>query len=75
MIIEAEIKAAMKRARTASGSAELRDDGGRGEGRLALAIRASGERVTAEWLASWWRDGKRKKAKLGAYPTGQPESY
>lgn len=70
MITEAGIKAAIRNA-PLSGKAvtELKDDGGRGEGRLALFVRLSGERVTTEWYSVWWRDEKRKMAKLGTYPT------
>jgi hypothetical protein len=47
---------------------ELKDDGPRGEGRLALIIRFAGSRITSEWYAVWWADGKRGTAKMGAYP-------
>lgn len=69
MITEAGIKVAIRNA-PLSGKAvtELKDDGGRGEGRLALFVRPAKDRVTSEWYAVWWRDEKRKMAKLGTYP-------
>jgi hypothetical protein len=27
-------------------------------------------RVTAEWMAQQWRDGRRTKSKIGSYPAG-----
>lgn len=47
----------------------LPDGEGRGTGRLILVIRPMPTRVTAEWMAQQWRDGKRTKAKIGAYPS------
>lgn len=47
----------------------LPDGEGRGTGRLVLVIRPMPTRVTSEWMAQQWRDGKRTKAKLGAYPS------
>jgi len=69
MITEAGIKAAIRNiAASGNGSIELTDGGGRGEGRLSLTVRLIGGRVTSEWYAKWWRNGKRKLAKLGTYP-------
>ena len=42
---------------------------GRGTGRLVLIVRAMPKRVIADWMAQQWRDGKRTKKKLGAYPS------
>lgn len=47
----------------------LADGEGRGTGRLVLVLRPMPTRVTAEWMAQQWRDGKRTKTKLGAYPS------
>ena len=47
----------------------LTDGEGRGTGRLALVIKPMPKRVTAEWMAQQWRDGKRVKSKIGSYPT------
>lgn len=70
MIHEAAIKAAIRSAPTCGRRlTELKDGGGRGEGRLALWVRYASNRVSSEWYAVWWRDGKRKASKLGAYPT------
>jgi integrase len=69
MITEAAIKSALKTApNSGKSSIELKDDGMRGEGRLALLIRVSDTRVSAEWYAVWFRNGKRKVAKIGGYP-------
>jgi integrase len=43
--------------------------GGRGVGRLVLALRPMPNRVLSEWMAQQWRDGKRIRAKLGDYPS------
>jgi integrase len=70
MLSEATIKSAIKSA-PASGKAavELKDGGGRGEGRLSLRIGVSSDRLTTEWYAVWWRAEKRKLVKMGTYPT------
>ncbi|HUC66545.1 MAG TPA: Arm DNA-binding domain-containing protein, partial [Stellaceae bacterium] len=69
MIIESQVKSAMRRvAAKEQASIELRDDGAHGEGRLALRVRSSGKRTVAEWYALYTRDGRRVRAKLGAYP-------
>lgn len=79
MISEATIKSAIKRAAGVKGAIEVKDGGGRGEGRLCLIVRGSGpgtdkegrpreERITTEWYAMWWRDGRKRMAKIGSYP-------
>jgi hypothetical protein len=71
VITEAGIKSLLKSAPTSGKkSLELRDpDGGaRGSGRLALRVRVVSNRLIAEWYAAWYRDGKRRKTKLGGYP-------
>ena len=53
-----------------SGRQETLIDGdGRGTGRLVLILKPMPTRVTADWMAQQWRDGKRTKKKLGAYPS------
>lgn len=69
MISEAGISSAMRRAATTEKTVELKDDGGRGEGRLAMLVRARGKRLITEWYAIWWRDTRRKSVKIGVYPT------
>lgn len=69
MITEAGIRSATRRATESGKTVELKDDGSRGEGRLALIVRMVGDRSTAEFYATWWRDQRKKSAKLGTYPT------
>ncbi len=70
MITESQIKAALKRIGGGEKkSIDLRDGGPRGAGRLAMIIRASGERVISEWYAIYFREGKRTMAKVGSYPS------
>lgn len=56
--------------RSASRELLLIDNTGeRGSGRLALRVRpGADESVRGEWLAIWWRDGRRQTGKLGRYP-------
>ena len=46
----------------------LTDGEGRGTGRLVLILKPMPSRVTAEWMAQQWRDGRRTKSKIGSYP-------
>ncbi len=46
----------------------LADGEGRGTGRLVLILKPMPSRVTAEWMAQQWRDGRRVKSKVGSYP-------
>lgn len=70
MITDASIRAALRSAPTSGKSSiELKDDGARGEGRLALIIRVAKQRVSSEWYAVWYSGPRRHMAKLGAYPT------
>ncbi|MGZ3343236.1 MAG: tyrosine-type recombinase/integrase [Caulobacteraceae bacterium] len=70
MITDATIKSALNAAPTSGKTTiELKDEGPRGEGRLALIIRVAPGRITAEWYAVWYVGGKRAMAKMGAYPT------
>jgi integrase len=70
VITEATIRSALRSAPNSGMSIiELKDDGERGAGRLALRIRVAKTRVTAEWYAVWYRAGKREMTKIGSYPT------
>ena len=69
MITESQIKAAIRSALTRPKQRiELKDDGERGAGRLAIMVRAHKGRVSAEWYAVYYRGERRRMAKLGAYP-------
>jgi hypothetical protein len=70
LITESQIKSALRAAPTCGKkSIELKDDGSRGEGRLALVVRATETRIVAEWYAVYYRAGKRVRTKIGSYPT------
>jgi len=69
MITESQIKAAVRSAPTSGKTKELKDDGDRGAGRLALQVRALKSKVVAEWYAVYYRSGKRLMTKIGSYPT------
>lgn len=68
MLTDKTIKAAIAAVQT---EVTLNDGAtnGRGSGSLVLVVRrlASGQ-VSAQWFASWKRDGKRQKKQLGRYP-------
>jgi integrase len=68
MIIDSQIKAAIKRVNAGTSRVELRDNGDRGSGRLTLVVRNFRTQITCEWYALFYRDGKRRLAKLGVYP-------
>jgi integrase len=63
------IQHALKRVGKLRKQALLTDGEGRGTGRLVLVLKPMPTRVTAEWMAQQWRDGKRSKAKIGDYPS------
>lgn len=67
-LTDGEIRQALKRVERAGKQETLTDGEGRGTGRLVLILKPMPTRVTAEWMAQQWRDGKRTKSKLGAYP-------
>lgn len=71
MINETTIRAGIRKVEGGKATVELRDSGGRGEGRLVLVIRTIGERAMPEWYAVWYRAGRRKMAKLGTYGTDE----
>jgi len=62
------IKHAIKRVHDTCRQETLKDGAGRGTGRLTLVIKPMPTRVTTEWMAMQWREGKVVKAKLGNYP-------
>ena len=68
-LTDTTIKYAMKRVERTRKQEMLTDGEGRGTGRLALVIKPMPKRVTADWMAQQWRDGKRTKSKIGTYPT------
>lgn len=70
MIIESQIKSAIKcvAGKEKGASIELKDDGPRGGGRLTCAVRKMASRVSTEWYAVYYRDGRRMMTKLGTYP-------
>ncbi len=70
MITEKQVQKVIKEA-TASGKRymELRDPGDRGAGRLILIIKPRVGKVAAEWYAVFYLLEKRRKTKLGSYPT------
>jgi integrase len=71
VIVESQIKAAMRAAVAGKARTELHDRGARGAGRLILVIRGKSTAAapSAEFFAAWYRSGKRVMSKLGSYPT------
>ncbi len=68
-LTDGAIRQALKRVEQTGKQENLTDGEGRGTGRLVLIVRAMPKRVIADWMAQQWRDGKRVKKKLGAYPS------
>ncbi len=68
-LTDGEIRQALKRVGQSGKQESLIDGDGRGTGRLVLILKPMPTRVTADWMAQQWRDGKRTKKKLGAYPS------
>jgi integrase len=68
-LTDTTIRRALKWADKARKQKTLADGDGRGTGRLILVLKPMPSRVTAEWMAQQWRNGKRTKAKIGDYPT------
>lgn len=69
MISDSQIKSAIKSAKSGNRRIELRDPGDRGGGRLTLVVRDMKSHTACEWYAAYYRDGKRRLVKIGAYPT------
>jgi integrase len=67
-LTDSAIRHALKRVAKTCKQETLADGDGRGTGRLTLIVKPMPTRVTAEWMAQQWRDGKRTKAKIGDYP-------
>jgi integrase len=68
-LTEGAIHKAIKRAEKSQKQISLTDGEGRGTGRLALTLKPMPTRITAEWMAQQWRNGKRTKSKIGSYPS------
>lgn len=67
-LTDGAIKHAIKRVENLRKQTMLSDGEGRGTGRLVLILKPMPTRVTAEWMAQQWRDGRRTKSKIGSYP-------
>lgn len=68
-LTDTAIRHALKRVEITQKQENLADGEGRGTGRLVLVLKPMPKRVTADWMAQQWRDGKRTKKKLGSYPS------
>ena len=68
-LTDGAVRQAIKRVEKSGKQVSLTDGEGRGTGRLVLVLKPMPRRVTAEWMAQQWRDGKRSKAKIGNYPS------
>lgn len=68
-LTDGEIRQALKRVELTGKQENLVDGEGRGTGRLVLALKPMPTRVTADWMAQQWRDGRRSKRKIGSYPS------
>jgi integrase len=67
-LTDSAIRHALKRVAKSRKQESLADGEGRGTGRLVLIVKPMPTRVTAEWMAQQWRDGRRTKSKIGDYP-------
>jgi integrase len=67
-LTDGAIRQALKRVAKSRKQDTLVDGEGRGTGRLVLILKPMPTRVTAEWMAQQWRDGRRTKSKIGSYP-------
>jgi integrase len=68
-LTDGTIRRALKRVELTGKQENLADGEGRGTGRLVLVLKPMPKRVTADWMAQQWRDGKRTKKKIGSYPS------
>jgi len=67
-LTDGQIRNALKRVAKQQKMETLTDGEGRGVGRLTLVIKPMPTRVTADFFAQQYRDGKRIKSKIGSYP-------
>ncbi|HTE77764.1 MAG TPA: site-specific integrase [Xanthobacteraceae bacterium] len=67
-LTDGAIRHAIKRVEKFRKQESLTDGEGRGTGRLVLILKPMPNRVTAEWMAQQWRNGRRMKSKIGSYP-------
>jgi hypothetical protein len=67
-LTDSAIRSAIKQVEKSRKQQLLADGEGRGTGRLVLILKPMPTRVTAEWMAQQWRDGRRVKSKIGSYP-------
>ena len=67
-LTDGAIRHALKRVEKSRKQESLTDGEGRGTGRLVLILKPMPRRVTAEWMAQQWRNGRRTKSKIGSYP-------
>lgn len=67
-LTDGQIQKALKRVAKEQKSETLADGEGRGTGRLVLVLKPMPTRVTSNWFAQQWLEGKRKLKKLGEYP-------
>lgn len=67
-LTDGQIRNALKRVAKQQKTETLTDGEGRGVGRLTLVLKPMPTRVTSDWFAQQWRDGKRIKSKIGSYP-------
>jgi integrase len=68
-LTDVAIRYALRRVEKSRKQEALADGVGRGTGRLVLILKPMPTRVTAEWMAQQWRNGRRTKSKIGSYPT------
>ena len=68
-LTDGAIRQAIRQVQKSGKQKSLTDGKGRGTGRLVLILKPMPRRVTAEWMAQQWRDGKRSKKKIGSYPS------
>jgi len=67
-LTDGAIRKAIERAGKLAKHIALTDGEGRSTGRLALVIKPMPTRITADWMAQQWRDGRRTRSKIGSYP-------
>lgn len=67
-LTDGQIQKTLKRVAKTNKSETLADGEGRGTGRLVLVVKPMPTRVTSNWFAQQWQDGKRKLKKIGEYP-------